>query len=494
GAAYVPLDPTYPESRNYAIAADAEARAIVLGTETRWRGPSLLEVRASEDDTANERMAQTLIAPDSSSYLLYTSGSTGRPKGVVVSHQNLAFSNAARDQVYGTEPQRFLLLSSVAFDSSVAGLFSTLANGGTLVLPQDEEATDSQALASLIERHRVTMLLCVPSLYAALLSESPAALRTLRIVIVAGESCPSALVRDHFERLPSTRLFNEYGPTEATVWASVHEFEAKSAGRPTSIGRPIPGVTVEVREDHVSPAPLGVLGQAWVVGPTVTSGYWNRGELTEERFRQEGAGNAYATGDLVSWTEEGTLLFHGRGDEQIKVRGVRIEPGEIESALLELSGVEQAVVVARGSAAGSTQLIAYLTGESLSEDSLTQAWSTLDQRLPPAMIPARSVVLAELPHLPNGKVDRAQLRALNLPERQVREAAGHVATALEESLRLLWQSLLGVEPVGLDDNLFELGGHSLLVVEMARVLKRDLGAEITPADVFQNPTIRALAR
>ncbi len=372
------------------------------------------------------------LLPESPAYILYTSGSTGRPKGVVVTHDNLRASTVARLQVYDSRPRRFLLLPSIAFDSSVAGLFWTLAVAGTLVIPRDDEARDPRRLVELIAEERVTDLLCVPSLYRQMLAVGGGHLGGLETAIVAGESCSSQLVEEHFRALPHVRLYNEYGPTEATVWATVHELTELDAARPVAIGRPIPGVRIDVLDAIGRPVPAGIPGQAWIAGPTVAQGYWRRPELTEERFVTDaGPGTTerrYRTGDRMAWTPDGRLLFLGREDEQVKIRGLRIEPGEIESALTESPEIEQAAVVARslgsdGSAAsdsGAMHLVAFV--EATGKEAIANWRRDLAKRLPDHMIPSRLVTLPKLPLLPNGKINRRQLREMVLaPEARSRK-------------------------------------------------------------------------
>ncbi|MCG8456347.1 MAG: amino acid adenylation domain-containing protein, partial [Holophagales bacterium] len=389
GAAYVPLDPTYPAERSHLVLDDARVKAVVTSRdlaeqlpEGPWAVLVLEELEAegsaTDDDPGSLEKLPILPEPGDPAYLLYTSGSTGRPKGVRISHEQLRLSNAARLQVYGAygvRPKRYLLLSSIAFDSSVAGIFWTLATGGALVIPTDGEARDPRLLVERIAAQQVTCLLAVPSLYAQILSLGAAdgskPLRSLEAVIVAGESCPLRLVEEHARNLPGVPLFNEYGPTEATVWATVGELTADldtPAGpedRRVTIGRPIPGVRIELEDPLGRPVPIGVPGQAWIAGPTVAGGYWRHPELTAERFEERQGERRYRTGDLMAWTEDGRLLFLGRDDEQIKLRGFRIEPREIESALLARDGVEGAAVVARTLEAGSrgdSRLVAFVEG------------------------------------------------------------------------------------------------------------------------------------
>ena len=505
GAAYVPLDPGYPEARSREALEDAEVRAVLTIASLRDRAPvgswSTIEVdRLTPADTDTVRLPD--IAPETLAYILYTSGSTGRPKGVVVSHGNLRASTAARLEVYDTPPGRFLLLPSIAFDSSVAGLFWTLGVGVTLVIPTEEQIRDPRQLSRLVRDERVNGLLCVPSLYARLLNVDGDDLQGLETVIVAGESCPPRLVADHFRCLPRTRLYNEYGPTEATVWATVYEATPEDAGRPVAIGRPIPGVRVEVLDAHDRWVPTGIPGAAWISGPTVSRGYWRRRELTEEQFVPRTDAHdeevRYRTGDRMKWTEDGRLLFLGRSDDQIKLRGFRIEPGEIEAALLEIPGIRKAAVVARtpssmvvaSSDLAPVQLVAFV--EQDDGDVPTDWRRDLAQRLPDHMIPGRLVPVPDLPRLPNGKIDRRHLQTLELEHERVTSESPATLDSRARALLSLWQGLLAQRNVELDDNFFELGGHSLLAVELTLAVERDLGLQVDPADVFENPTVRQL--
>ena len=341
----------------------------------------------------------------------------------------------------------------------------------------------------------MTTLLCIPSLYAQLLGSGAERLRRLASVIVAGERCPSELVAEHFRTLPHVRLFNEYGPTEATVWATVHAIAPADAGGAVAVGRPIPGVRVEIRDGMNRRVPAGVPGEAWIGGPTVASGYWQQAGLTAQRFviedRAPSAGTRrYRTGDRMAWTADGRLLFLGRDDEQLKLRGYRIEPGEIEAALLEHPAVVEAAVVATADAS-LTHLVAFVVAEA---GRTIDDWRAhLAARLPEHMIPVRVVALACLPRLPNGKVDRRQLAALPAPPRPS-SADDDRPTEMEGRLSALWEELLRREGIRASDNFFELGGHSLLVMQMLVAIERDWGVALPAATVFQHPTVRELAR
>ena len=507
GAAYVPMDPAYPPARNRHLLEDANVAAVLTSSSLRGRLPAG-SWHTVEVDTLDVRSARSVTlpdpTPDSPAYILYTSGSTGRPKGVVITHENLRASTLARTSVYTAPPARFLLLPSIAFDSSVAGIFWTLASGGTLVVPSDTEVKDVRSLARLVADERITTVLCVPSLYTQLLATGADRLRGLEAVIVAGESCPTRLAEEHFNALPHVRLFNEYGPTEATVWATVHEVTAEDRSRPVPIGRPIPGVRVQVLDFLGRRVPVGIPASGWIAGPTVARGYWKRDDLTAGRFHDATVPGTnerrYRTGDRMAWTEEGRLLFLGRDDEQIKLRGYRIEPGEIEAALFEDPSIEQVAVVARlpGGRPVDTahfhaaQLVAFVVAK---EGAGAQNWrQALAARVPEHMIPARLVTVPELPRLPNGKIDRRQLEELPLGAESAITAEQPVLSAREQALISLWEGLLGRFGIDPGDNLFELGGHSLLVIQMVAAIERDFDVTLSAADVFQHPTVHDLAR
>lgn len=352
GGMYVPIDPGYPESRIQQILAHADCRAVITTKETRGRlgDPAcpVLEIDGLTDGPGDfDAFAIEMSQP---AYAIFTSGSTGKPKGVRVRHANLAFSNTARSLYYDGRPERFLLIPSLAFDSSVAGTFWTLTAGGTLVLmPQDLEQ-DIDRLAALIRDQSITHLLCLPSLWEAVLRYAdPASLRSLRAVIVAGEPCPTSLAASHADRLPDAALFNEYGPTEATVWCTVHP--VAGIDDPVPIGRPIPGASLYLLDDHKRLVPIGIPGEIHIGGRGVADGYLRDAETTAERFlpdpfSAEPGARMYRTGDLARMLPDGRLLFLGRKDGQIKIRGYRVELGEIEATLRRHPNVRDAAVAA----------------------------------------------------------------------------------------------------------------------------------------------------
>lgn len=367
GAAYVPIDPALPVERLRYVLQDireaqsggGEAGPVLVVTRgtlaDRLQDDSCLAVCIDREASRIGEMTSDdpaiQVAPDQPAYVIYTSGTTGRPKGVVVSHANLMHSTAARSVIYREPLSSFLLLSSLATDSSVAGVFWPLISGAQLVLPSYRIEQDIDALATLISDNRVSHLLCVPSLYGMLIEHAPGILSaTLKVVIVAGESCSADLVNRHRVTAPDTALYNEYGPSEGTVWATVARLDGDEHRSTPSIGHPIPDTTVYILDDEMRPAPVGVAGELFIGGAGVALGYLNQPERTAERFvgnpfRSTPDGRLYRTGDLASFRADGSIDFLGRVDNQVKVRGYRIEPEEIEQVLLTHPGVEEAAVL-----------------------------------------------------------------------------------------------------------------------------------------------------
>ncbi len=350
GGVCVPLDPSYPADRLTYVLGDAKLR--VLLTQQRLRpalSDSKVEVLCLDSDWSRiEKESAAPVrndcTPENLAYLIYTSGSTGKPKGVQITHRNLVHSTHARSLYYGADGGRFLLLSSFSFDSSLVGIFGTLCRGGALALTPGPLQSNLTQLAQLVAQHKISQLLCVPSLYSLLLEQAkPGQLASLRVAIVAGESCPAELVERHYKLLPQATLFNEYGPTEAAVWSTVYKCEPGQARTSVPIGRPIPNAQVYVLDSHLNPLPVGAPGELCIGGPGVARGYLNRPEETSDRFVADpfsgkpGA-RLYKSGDLVRYLPDGNLEMLGRLDHQVKLRGFRIEVEEIEAVIAEHAG------------------------------------------------------------------------------------------------------------------------------------------------------------
>ncbi|WPB81916.1 amino acid adenylation domain-containing protein [Archangium violaceum] len=498
GGAWLPLDISSPPERLRLVLEDAGAHVVL--TREAMTGRFAGEGRAvlAVESAASEPSAPPTSRPEPhhAAYVLFTSGSTGRPKGVVVEHRQLAHATQARFEVYGT-PGVCVPLSPFTFDASLAGLFWTLLHGGTLRFPDSGVMDDPRELAASLARHGVTHLIGVPVLYAQILAAAPAGgLSHLRAVTVGGEACPRELVRAHHEALPNTALFNEYGPTEATIWSTVHKVDPTDPGS-VPIGRAIPGARVYVLGERLQPVPVGVPGELYVGGAGVARGYLNRPELTSERFVADpfdtspGA-RLYRTGDRVRWRKDGVIEFLGRQDGQVKVRGFRIEMGEVEAALAAHAGLREVAVAAREDGRGGRRLVGYVVPHQRPGPTPDALRAFLRERLPEYMVPSAFVERETLPRTRNGKVDVAALPAPEL-QTAVRSAA-YVAprNELETQLARIWCEVLGVERVGVDDNFFELGGDSILSIQIVTRAGR-AGIELSPRQVFQNPTVARLA-
>ena len=439
--------------------------------------------------------ARRQTPPETPAYIIYTSGTSGRPKGVVVSRSNLASSNAARLAFYSERPSAFLLLSSLAFDSSVAGLFWTLSSGGKLVIAEHRLEQDVERLASRIEACGVTHLLCLPALYAVLIEHADRQrLASLTHAIVAGEACPPLLPTRHRETLPNTRLINEYGPTEATVWCLAADITGSPATSAPTIGRPIPGARIELVDHRDRRAPQGAAGELVISGPGVALGYHRQPGMTKASFAPLGAdgGRFYRTGDYARWREDGGLGYLGRQDDQIKIRGHRIEIADVEAALEQAPGVTMAAVAVAKSERHTADLIAFVEGQDIETDRIRR---DLENRLPAAMLPNKINVLSSLPRLPNGKADRKALLALALVDADQRKAEQYLppANTAERKLIEIWKKVLKVNQLGIRDDFFALGGNSLASIKIVSLARRE-GLEVKPTSVLEFPTIEALAR
>ncbi|MFI5567669.1 amino acid adenylation domain-containing protein, partial [Streptomyces sp. NPDC051740] len=475
GAAYVPLDPDFPADR---IAYMIEDSRPVLVVDENW-----LE-GARTEDRAPDNLAP--VPPHSPAYVIYTSGSTGRPKGVVVGHAALVnFLDSMAGLFALTVEDQLLAVTTIGFDIAALELYLPLLAGARVVLADKDTTRDPQALADLIGTSRATVMQATPSLWRALTDEFPTAPAGLR-VLVGGEALPADLAG----RLLATArsVTNLYGPTETTVWSTAGEVAGDSAAR-GSIGRPVGNTRVYVLDSALRPAPAHVPGELYIAGAGLAHGYLDRAGLSAERFVADPHGapgtRMYRTGDLVRWSADGELEYLGRVDHQVKVRGYRIEPGEIEAALLGHAAVSRAAVVVREDRPGDKRLVGYVVGTAAPEELRAH----LARTLPEYMVPSAFVTLDALPLTPNGKLDRAALPAPDLTG----AVLGAVPrTALEKTLCALFAEVLGVPEVGIDDSFFALGGDSIVAVRLVGRARR-AGLRVAVKDVFAHRTVAALA-
>ncbi|WP_279627486.1 non-ribosomal peptide synthetase [Micromonospora chersina] len=482
GGAYVPVDPAWPAERVDLVTADVGAGVVLDGP---------LPDGGRDDDPG------VPVDPAQLAYVIHTSGSTGRPKGVGVPRGAMAAHVSRMRRRFGLGPtDRVLQFAALAFDASVEQIFPALTCGAALVLPEHGLVAPAQLVAD-VERHRVTVMEVVPGYLTELIAEvtadgtsaptwSPA---RLRLLVLGGDAVRPADLAWWRRHHPDVAVVNTYGPTETTVSATVYDVPSDVDGV-VPIGRAVGDRELYVLDGHLAEVPVGAVGELFVGGTQLARGYLGRPGLTAERFvpdpyGREPGGRLYRTGDLVRWRADGQLEFHGRADGQVKVRGFRVEVGEVEARLREHPGVRDAVVVA-----WQDRLVAYLAGDGVAVDELRDR---LAERLPEFMVPALLIVLDELPRTVGGKVDRDRLP----------DPAGHrpapganaepPRTPTEEAIADIWRQVLQVDAIGIHDNFFHLGGHSLLATRVAIRLRAAFGCEVAVRTLFERPTVARLA-
>jgi amino acid adenylation domain-containing protein len=495
GGAYLPLDQDYPEERRRYMIEDSGARVIVA---RRRHAEAVLPDRhviyvdeLGEAPTTRPRGVPRW--PEALAYVIYTSGSTGQPKAVQVSHA--AIVNRVRCSVreHPLEARDCVLCNTpLSFDVATWEIFASQSTGARLAIPGEARA-DLAALARWMAEQRVTVTNVVPSVFSSLLEQQALAdCVDLRSIFCGGEAMPQGLVAKTRRVLPQVRLFNYYGPTETAVDATRWPCDEEPRTSTAPIGSPLGNVQAHVLESSLERTPIGVNGELYLGGAQVARGYLARPALTAERFIPDALAERpgqrmYRTGDKARWLIDGAIEYRGRVDHQIKLNGVRMEPGELETALLALNGVTAAVAMVREDVPGQRRLVAYVTG-AVDGAALRLELTT---RLPPHLVPAVVVVLPALPLSPNQKVDRAALPA---PEPAAVATFVAPGTPTEERLADLWREVLGRERIGVDHDFFALGGNSLMSLVLLARIKERLGVALSVPDLFRNPTVERMAR
>ncbi len=507
GAAYVPLEPKYPAGRIGAILADARPRMLITDSGTLRAGlaaaisPDVPVVCLDRlEHRGDETAGAPLCRPESLAYVIYTSGSTGKPKGAMVEHRGML--NHVLGMVRDLEIDAGSTVAQTAshcFDISVWQFFAALVSGSRTVIYSDEIVLRPARLATQLDEDGVAIVQFVPSYLTALLDElenrdTEKLFSKLRWMVLIGETLKPVSVRRWFRLFPGVRMMNAYGPTEASDSITHYVIERPPRLASIPVGRPVQNLRVYIVDADMNLCPVGVKGEICVAGVGVGRGYIfdeerTRAVFAEDPFQQARGVRLYHTGDIGCYAPDGNILFFGRKDFQVKIRGHRIELGEVESALAALDGISDAVVVAHEEEGGK-YLCAYITlsGHAVRDERAVR--DALREQLPGHMIPEAFVILDELPLTPNGKVDR---KALPLPGATRSTDFAPPTTPFEESLVGIWQAVLGRERVGIDDGFFELGGHSLRAIQMVSRIRSDLNVEANLADVLSLDTIRALA-
>ncbi len=508
GAAYVPLDPSYPRERLRFMLSDAGAEVLIAGpdspTDLTMAGLRTVHLQHDRDaiGRASEADPAPMAGPNDLAYCIYTSGSTGRPNGVLVRHRSLLNLAKAEADAYKLGPQhRTLQFASLSFDVSVEEIFPAWYAGGVVVIPERRITAPDAAFMRLLEEQRVSVLHLPPvfwSEWIRTVQETGRAVpKTLEVLEVGGEE-PSAAAYSEWQALAGDRIrwFNGYGPTEATVTATIYEAKPRSAPlHRIPIGRPIANTRCYVLDRWLMPVPTGARGELFIGGVGVADGYHNRPELTAERFLPDPFSDCsdarmYRTGDLARFLPDGNLEYLGRRDQQVKVRGFRIELTGVESVLNAHPQVTAAVVVAPREGA-SRRLAAYVVAGAAAP-SVEDLRRFLSDRLPPYMVPSNIALVDKLPTTPAGKVDRISLEKLP-PVAEHRRDSEPPINGLEACLLRLWRKALGNDSIGVTDGFFEVGGHSLLAARLFANVEKLSGREIPLIYLYQYPTVRGFA-
>ncbi|MFI0479414.1 non-ribosomal peptide synthase/polyketide synthase [Actinomadura sp. 9N215] len=504
GAAYLPLDADHPGQRMQYMLQASGAPLVITQTALAERvgAAGVAQVVVDAEGAAIAAHDRHDLPPQAGlgnlAYVIFTSGSTGRPKGVLLEHRSMSLRLTEMGRRYGITPSDSTLqFASITFDATVEQLFPILMHGGRLVLRGPEMWTPARALREI--RAQATIAEMTPAVWElaiADLASGDGLGPDFRLLVLAGEAIPAGVLARWFERT-SVPIYNTYGPTEATITAVVAVL--REAVSPVPIGLPIAATTVYVLDDRLATVPAGVPGELFIGGPGVGRGYGGRPALTAERFIADpfaaDGSRMYRTGDRVRWSTSGHMEFLGRADDQVKIRGVRIEPGEVEAELAAHPGVQVAVVTPFGEAA-QARLVAYVVPADPAEGipSHGELRGHLRQSLPEFMIPSVFIELAGLPMTSSSKIDRTALPAPDTSRPELDGAFVEPATPAEELLAGIWAELLGVDRVGAEDGFFELGGHSLLATQVVSRIRDVFDAEVPLAALFDQPTVRELAR
>ncbi len=503
GAAYVPIDPAYPEARRNLLLEDAGRdvllthRSLVPSFQSAESARIVIADDESEASSRSEQNPQQVAGPTNLAYVMYTSGSTGRPKGVMVEHRGIVRLVRGANYCHFGPDETFLQFSPPSFDASTFEIWGALLNGGRLAL-MPPETSSLEDLLRAVRQYGVTTLWLTAGLFHLMVDEHPKGLRSLRQLLAGGDVLSARLSRIFLEHAPETTLINGYGPTENTTFTCCHTMRAGDfIPESIPIGKPVSNTRVYILDQDMNPVPAGEIGELYAAGDGLARGYLSASDTNSTKFLSDPFSDQpkqrmYRTGDLARWRSDGSIEFLGRLDEQVKILGYRIEAGEIESAILRHGQVKQACVVAR-TEGGSKRLVAYFVPAS-STVTPQQLRDFIASQLPQHMIPAFFVALPFLPLSQHGKVDRAGLAELDVMSKSESTAKSIPESDLERTLTQLWQRILKVRDVGLDQNFFDLGGDSLLLVAVHSNLQKTLQRQIPLTDLFEFSNIRKLAQ
>ncbi|MBD6618564.1 amino acid adenylation domain-containing protein [Komarekiella sp. 'clone 1'] len=501
GGVYIPLDPSYPKERLAFILEDTQASVLLTQTSLLQVIPQhQAEVVCLDADwhyIAQQSQENLLsdITPDNLAYVIYTSGSTGKPKGVQIPHSALSnFLYSMRKTPGLTQEDTLLAVTTYSFDIAALELFLPIIVGGCLVIASREVASDGTQLSVLLTNSKATVMQATPATWQLLLTAGWNGNEQLKI-LCGGEALPGYLANQLLHRCAC--LWNMYGPTETTIWSAASQVEIDSTIVP--ISQAIANTQLYILDQYNQLVPVGIAGELHIGGDGLAQGYFNRPDLTAEKFipnpfEKVGGSRLYKTGDLVRYLPNGEIEYIGRIDHQVKVRGFRIELGEIEALLCQHSAVREAVVVVSKDSVDSQLIIAYLVPKIEQTLTIPELRSFLESKLPSYMLPSAFVILEALPLTPNGKVDRKALPALDLVRPEFEETFVAPQTLVEKQMAMIWMQVLGLEKIGINDNFFELGGHSLLATQVTSRINKIFDVELPLRQIFELSTIAKIAK
>ena len=504
GAAYVPLDPTYPSERLAFMLCDIQVSVLLTQQQLIEKLPShnpqvvCLDTDWKVINKNSQENPTSCVTADNLAYVMYTSGSTGKPKGVSVIHRGVVrlvketnYANLSTEEV-------FLQLAPISFDASTFEIWGCLLNAAKLVI-MPPHTPSLEELGQVIQQYKITTLWLTTGLFHLMVDERLEDLKPLRQLLAGGDVLSVPHVQKFLQNIGNCKLINGYGPTENTTFTCCYQItEPDQFGSSVPIGRPITNTQVYVLDSHLQPVPVGVPGELYIGGDGLARGYLNHLDLTEENFLQnpfsdEPRARLYKTGDLVRYLSDGNIEFLGRLDHQVKIRGFRIELGEIEAVLAQYSTVLQTVVTAREDMLDGKRLVAYVVPNQEQAPTVDELRRFLKQKLPSYMVPSTFVLLDTLPLTPSGKVDRRVLPAPDQLRQEPEETFIAPHDELELQLTKIWEKVLGIQHISVQDNFFDLGGHSMLAARLFAQIEKKLGKNLPLATLFQAPTIEELA-
>ena len=502
GGAYVPLDPGYPGERLQFMLRDTGAPVVLTrqGLLSRFTSePTKVVCLDSDWEMAAKESRENpagLAEPENLAYIMYTSGSTGQPKGVAVPHRAINRLVLNTDFIHLGARDRLAQISNVSFDAATFEIWGALLNGGQLVGISPEVLLSPRLLGRALREQKITAMFLTAALFNQLAAEAPGSLAGVGTVLAGGEALDPKWVRSVLREGPPERLLNGYGPTENTTFTCCYRVQELNEGAVSvPIGRPIANTQVYILDRHRNPVPSGVAGELYAGGDGLARGYWNRPELTAERFVSNPfipGQKLYKTGDLARYRTDGTIEFLGRIDQQVKIRGFRVELGELETVLSSHPGVKECVTRLWGESAANRRLLAYFVPAGPAAPNTSELRNFLSRKLPEFMLPAAFIHLEKLPLTPNGKVDRKALPAPEQARPELEKQYTAPRTEAETQMVQIWESVLGVRPIGVEDKFFELGGHSFLAVRLLAQVEKVFGKKLRLATVFQAPTVAQL--